>query len=83
MVDIHGGERVIDVREIPAHLRHAVIFQLFEALPPALTFQIVNDHDPRMLRHQFDASFGESVSWTYLEEGPDAWRVRIGRAGPN
>ncbi len=83
MVDMNGGERVIDVREIPPRLRHAVIFQLLEALPPERTFQIVNDHDPRMLRQQFDMSFGETVSWTYLEEGPDAWRVRIGRAGPN
>jgi uncharacterized protein (DUF2249 family) len=73
-------ERIIDVLDIPPRVRHEVIFQLFQALVPESGFQIVVDHDPRPLRYQFQAEFGDQVVWTYLEAGPDRWRVRIGRA---
>jgi uncharacterized protein (DUF2249 family) len=39
----------------------------------------VNDHDPRPLRHQLAAERPDAFEWTYLEEGPDVWRVRIDR----
>jgi uncharacterized protein (DUF2249 family) len=72
-------ERIVNVLEIPPRVRHEVIFQLFEALSPNTGFQIVSDHDPKPLHYQFLAQFGDQVVWRYLEEGPDQWRVRIGR----
>jgi uncharacterized protein (DUF2249 family) len=41
---------------------------------------LVNDHDPKPLRYQFEAQHGASYTWDYLESGPQVWRVRIGRA---
>ena len=72
-------ERVVDVREISPSVRHEVITQLFRNLTPGAGLVIVNDHDPKRLRFDFQARFGDVFTWTYLEEGPDLWRVRIGR----
>lgn len=69
----------IDVREIAPRERHALIFNRFDALEPGQALQLVNDHDPRPLRHQFeDRSFGQ-FDWNYLEAGPALWRVQIGK----
>ena len=70
---------VLDVREIVPRERHPLIFSTFHGLAPGETFQLVNDHDPKPLRYQFEAEMPDTFSWEYLEEGPDAWRVRIGR----
>ena len=40
---------------------------------------LVNDHDPKPLRYQFEAEHPSRFTWDYLEAGPDVWRVRIGR----
>jgi uncharacterized protein (DUF2249 family) len=71
------GERVIDVREISPRIRHTVIFQLFEHLDDVSSLQLIADHDPRSLRLQLEAKHGERCRWTYLEQGPGLWRVRL------
>lgn len=43
---------------------------------------IVSDHEPRPLHYQLKAMYGEKLEWTYLEQGPQEWRVRIGWARP-
>lgn len=69
----------LDVREIPPGERHARIFGRFDALAPGDSFQLVNDHDPLLLRQHFvDRSLGK-LEWTYLEAGPAVWRVKVGR----
>ncbi|MCC6831506.1 MAG: DUF2249 domain-containing protein [Thermoleophilia bacterium] len=70
---------VLDVREIIPRERHPRIFDLFDGLAPGEAFELVNDHDPRPLRYQFEAERNGAFSWDYLEEGPETWRVRIGR----
>jgi uncharacterized protein (DUF2249 family) len=77
---ISVDERVIDVRQIDPRHRHLIILQLFEHLPAGGTVQIVADHDPKPLRFQLEAKHGPNCLWTYLEEGPDAWRVRLGNS---
>ena len=69
----------LDVREeIPAR-RHQLIFETYGALQPGVVFVLVNDHDPKPLYYQFEAEHTGEFSWDYLEQGPDVWRVRIGR----
>lgn len=73
------ADRVLDVRtEIPRR-RHELIFEAFAELEPGSAYVLVNDHDPKPLRYQFEAENRGEFSWEYLEEGPDVWRVRIGR----
>jgi uncharacterized protein (DUF2249 family) len=73
------GERVIDVRTIVPRERHPLIFSTFDALGAGEAFTLVNDHDPKPLFYQFSAERQGEFAWTYLEQGPDTWRVRIGK----
>lgn len=72
-------ETTIDVREIAPRERHPLIFNTFGRLTPGEALLLVNDHDPKPLYYQFKAEHASRFSWEYLEEGPDVWRVRIGR----
>jgi uncharacterized protein (DUF2249 family) len=74
-----GDLELLDVRDLVPRERHPTIFATFEALQPGQSFQLVNDHDPKPLRYQFEAEMPDRFTWEYLEEGPEAWRVRIGR----
>lgn len=71
--------QVIDVRFIPPRERHPMIFETFDLLQPGEAFELVNDHEPRPLYYQFLHERPEQFDWTYLAEGPDVWRVRIGK----
>ena len=73
------AERIIDVRQIEPRLRHTIIFQIFAALQQGQAIQIRSDHDPKPLRRQFELNCEGAFGWTYLEEGPDVWRIRISR----
>ena len=69
----------LDVRVIPPPRKHPTIMAKFEALAPGASFMLINDHDPRPLRYQFNAEHSGRFEWEYLEEGPEVWRVRIGK----
>lgn len=69
----------LDVRTIAPREKHPSIFRTFESLSPGDSLVIVNDHDPRPLRYQFAAEHPNSFTWTYEEEGPEVWQVRIDR----
>ena len=74
-----GTDQVLHVRQhIPAR-RHTLIFETYADLAPGDGFVLVNDHDPKPLYYQFAAEHANQFEWDYLEEGPEVWRVRIGR----
>jgi uncharacterized protein (DUF2249 family) len=70
---------VVDVREIPHGQRHPQIFARFARLTPGEGFTLVNNHDPKPLRREFEAAFPGGFTWDYLESGPQRWQVRVGR----
>ncbi len=69
----------IDVRTIPPRERHPLIFDTFRGLAPGGAFLLVNDHDPKPLYYQFQAEMSGAFRWEYLEQGPEVWKVRIGK----
>ena len=73
------SDTVLDVREMAPRERHPTIFATLDALAPGEAFELVNDHDPRPLRYQLDAERPGAFTWSYIEEGPHDWRVRIGK----
>ena len=77
MPEANRNERVIKVADIDPRHRHTIIFRLFEHLAPDDSLQIVVDHDPKPLRLQLEARHGSRCNWSYLEKGPDIWRVRL------
>ena len=70
---------VVDVRSLVPAKRHAKIFELVSEIVPGASFILVNDHDPKPLYYQLEAEYPRQFSWTYLERGPEVWRVEIGK----
>lgn len=71
--------QAVDLRSLVPAQRHAKIFQLVHALEPGNAFELINDHDPKPLYYQLEAEYPGQFSWTYHEQGPEAWRVEIGK----
>jgi len=69
----------LDVRPLPPAQRHALIFSKFEALQPGDAFMLVNDHDPKPLYYQLNFEYRGALVWDYIEQGPDVWRVSVGK----
>lgn len=74
-------ENILVVYELPPHLKHATIFGKFDEMKPGETLTIHNDHDPKPLFYQLQATRGAIFDWEYLEQGPDLWRIRITKTG--
>jgi uncharacterized protein (DUF2249 family) len=75
-----ASQRILDVRVIPPREKHPTIFHTFAFLKPGESFVLVNDHDPKPLRSQFELQHAGEFGWEYLEQGPSLWRVEISRA---
>ncbi len=71
----------LDVRTLPPRQRHGLIFDTYDALQPGGAFVLVNDHDPKPLYYQFQAEQTGKFTWDYVEQGPEVWRVKIGKTG--
>jgi uncharacterized protein (DUF2249 family) len=72
-------DQLLDVRSEPPARRHDLIFETYTGLLPGTAFVLVNDHDPKPLYYQFAAEHDGEFTWDYVEQGPEVWRVRIGR----
>lgn len=70
---------IVDVRPIPPREKHPTIFGAFDALASGESIVLVNDHDPRPLRYQFEFERPNQFAWTPLEEGPVEWRIQISK----
>lgn len=69
----------LDVRPEPAARHHQLFFETWGALGAGESFDLVKDHDPKPRYCQLAAErAGESESQS-VGEGPEVWRVRIGR----
>lgn len=72
----------LNVTLLEPRLKHPTIFKYFDALKAGAAFQILNDHDPKPLYYQMIAERGNIFSWTYLEKGPQWWKVQIKKNDP-
>lgn len=71
----------IKAPEYPPQLKHKVIFETFDALKSGEKLLLINDHDPRPLFFQFQATRGGQFAWEYVEQGPNEFRVSIAKLG--
>ncbi|GAA3813645.1 DUF2249 domain-containing protein [Cellulomonas soli] len=71
------ADPVLDVRTIPHAIRHATVFGAYGAIPAGGSLVLVAPHAPLPLIAQLEAR--EPVTVTWLEEGPEAWTVRLTR----
>ncbi|ODU02917.1 MAG: hypothetical protein ABS81_16095 [Pseudonocardia sp. SCN 72-86] len=66
----------LDVRPLRKPDKHPTIFRTYADLAVGESFVLVNNHDPRHLRDEFDADHPGGYGWEYLDRGPE-WRIRI------
>jgi uncharacterized protein (DUF2249 family)/quercetin dioxygenase-like cupin family protein len=70
-------EHELDVRPLRKPDKHPAIFAAYAGLPVGGWFVLVNDHDPKHLREEFEADHEGSFSWEYLARDKGDWRIRI------
>lgn len=79
---VECDDQYLDVREVAKPLRHPLIFNRFDALAVGKSFVLVNSHDPKHLRQEFEHDRPGTYEWDYLEKAesdPRVWRIRITR----
>lgn len=67
----------LDVRPLPKPGKHPAIFRAYGALGVGESFVLVNDHDPRHLRDEFEAEHPGGYGWEYLARKRGGYRIRI------
>ncbi|CAL8979852.1 DUF2249 domain-containing protein [Rhodoplanes serenus] len=72
-------ETEIDVRALPPGSCRNVIFRAIADLGDATALVVAAPHDPAPLREYLAVAHPDEFDWTYVEQGPDVWRVRISR----
>lgn len=73
------GEPVLDVRAIPHAIRHATVFGALGAIPAGGSLVLVAPHDPKPLLAQIADREGSEIEVSYVEQGPEAWTLRLTR----
>jgi uncharacterized protein (DUF2249 family) len=76
---VNEVDAILDVRDIAPRERHTLIFTRLAELTCGASLRLMNDHDPRPLWYQLQAEQPSQFTWTYVEEGPERWSVRIER----
>lgn len=66
----------LDVRPLRKPDKHPAIFATYRTLLAGEWFVLVNDHDPKHLRDEFETEYG-SFGWEYLTREPRNWRIKI------
>jgi uncharacterized protein (DUF2249 family) len=73
------GTPTLDVRQIPHVIRHATVFGALGAVPRGGSLVLVAPHDPQPLLAQIRDREEDTVEVTYLESGPEVWRLQLTR----
>lgn len=71
---------VLDARAIPHAIRHAAILGAVASLTPGKALALVAPHNPLPLLAQIRELHGDTIAVSYLEEGPEAWTLKLARA---
>lgn len=61
-----AADREIDLRETPRDRRHVIVFEAYAGLGVGEAILLVNDHEPRHLREEFDSEFAGAFDWDSL-----------------
>jgi uncharacterized protein (DUF2249 family) len=73
------SETELDVRTLRKPDKHPAIFAAYDDLDVGGFLILVNDHDPKHLREEFETEHPGSYGWEYLQQQPREWRIRISK----
>ena len=74
------AEPELDATAIPHAVRHAAVLGALAGLRPGASLVLKAPHDPKPLLAQADQQFGDALTREYVQQGPDAWKIRFTRA---
>ncbi len=74
-----AGHPELDARTVPHAIRHATIFGALDAVAPGGGLVLVAPHDPLPLLAQVEDRTPGRFEVSYLERGPEAWRLQFVR----
>ena len=78
--DEHAHEDpILDARLIPHAVRHAAIFGALDSLHVGQALVLIAPHDPQPLLAQARNRYSDALRVEYLQRGPEAWHIRLGR----
>lgn len=69
------GYPELDARAVPHAIRHATIFGALDSVPAGGGMVLVAPHDPLPLLAQVADRYPGAFRTSYLERGPEAWRL--------
>lgn len=69
----------LDARAIPHAIRHGAILGALGQLGPGAAMILAAPHDPLPLLRQIDQQFNGTVEVSYVEQGPEVWRLKLVR----
>ena len=69
----------LDAMAIPKAIRHPAIFGALDSLKPSEAMVLKASHLPLPLLKQIEKRSPDVFTVSYLEEGPDVWRVQFVR----
>ncbi|MDO5677774.1 MAG: DUF2249 domain-containing protein [Propionibacteriaceae bacterium] len=69
----------LDARVIPHAIRHAAIHGAVDSLQPGTAMILVAPHDPLPLIAQIRDRHGDNIDISYVEQGPEAWKLKLHR----
>jgi uncharacterized protein (DUF2249 family) len=72
-----AGDVELDARAVPHAIRHATIFGALDSLGVGTALVLVAPHDPVPLLAQVEQRNPGAFEVSYLERGPEAWRLRL------
>ena len=69
----------LDARVIPHALRHGAILGALSRVRPGKAMVLVAPHNPLPLLKQIGDLEGDAIEVSYLDEGPETWRIKLTR----
>lgn len=73
------GVPELDARTIPHAIRHGAVLGALAQVRPGAAMILVAPHDPLPLLGQIAEREGENVRHSYVQRGPEAWRILLER----
>ncbi|MEI2714975.1 MAG: DUF2249 domain-containing protein [Nocardioides sp.] len=74
-----AGFPELDARIIPHAIRHATIFGALDSIALGHGLVLIAPHDPLPLLAQAEQRYGGAFEVSYVERGPEAWKVQFVR----
>ncbi|RUL51641.1 DUF2249 domain-containing protein [Lysinibacillus antri] len=72
-------KQTLHAPDIEPKIRHRSIMKAFDELNSGEFMELTNNHDPKPLYYMFLIEREGQFTWEYREQGPDLWRIVIGK----